>query len=268
MPLFLILNLCKARIATYFYIIYYIVQGANRHFFLFAPVLHKGKIFMQQIWTLKVEWDSLLSTDIIERWKAFMRDLDTYKNIRIPRKVISYFIEIHGFCDDSEEAYGSCIYIRTRGTNEIYHAQLLCAKTRVPPLRAVTIPRLELNGALLLAELARKIADAWGSNIHSFQLWTDSTVVLGWLNSFSKRLKTYVANRVNQILEITQGRQWKHVRINENPADLASRGMKPSELLGNTFWWNGPEYLIQYDKQWNISASSDDEETLPKIKTV
>jgi len=236
-----------------------------------APVLLKGKIFMQQIWALKVEWDSPLSTDIIDRWKNFMRDLETLKNIYIPRKVIpvaSNFIELHGFCDASEEAYGACIYIRARGSNETYYAHLLCAKTRIAPLKAVTIPRLELNGALLLAELARKVADAWDSNVHSFQLWTDSTVVLGWLNSHNKRLKTYVANRVSQILEITQTNQWRHVRTNENPADIASRGVKPSQLLNSTFWWNGPEWLTQDDKKWSISALPDEEDTLPEIKPV
>ncbi|CAI6377504.1 unnamed protein product [Macrosiphum euphorbiae] len=236
-----------------------------------APVLLKGKIFMQQIWALKVEWDSPLSADVIERWKTFMRDLETLRNICIPRKVIPAacnFIEFHGFCDASEEAYGACIYIRTRGTNKTYHAQLMCAKTRVAPLKAVTIPRLELNGALLLAELARKVADAWGNNTHSFQLWTDSTVVLGWLNSHNKRLKTYVANRVNQILEITEARQWRHVRTNENPADIASRGVKPAELLRNNFWWNGPDWLTQDAEQWKISALPDEEEILPEIKPV
>ncbi|XP_008183125.1 uncharacterized protein LOC103309446 [Acyrthosiphon pisum] len=236
-----------------------------------APVLLKGKIFMQQIWVLKVEWDSPLSADVIERWKTFMQDLETLKNIYIPRKVIPAvcnFIEFHGFCDASEEAYGACIYIRTGGTNETYHAQLMCAKTRVAPLKAMTIPRLELNGALLLAELAKKVADAWGNYTHSFQLWTDSTVVLGWLNSHSRRLKTYVANRVNQILEITEARQWRHVRTNENPADIASRGVKPAELLRNTFWWNGPEWLTQDAEKWRISALPDEEETLPEIKPV
>jgi len=236
-----------------------------------APVLLKGKIFMQQIWALKVEWDGLLSADVIERWKTFLRELETLKNVSIPRKVIPYvckFIEFHGFCDASEEAYGACVYIRTRGINDIYQAQLICAKTRVAPLKAATIPHLELNGALLLAELANKVADAWRNNIHSFQLWTDSTVVLGWLNSHSKRLKTYVANRVNQTLEITEPRQWKHVRNNENLADIASRGVKPAELLMNTFWWNGPEWLIQDAEQWSISALPDEEETLPEIKPV
>jgi len=236
-----------------------------------APVILRGKMFMQQIWALKVEWDSPLSADVIERWKTFMQDLEILKDIRIPRKaipVVNNFIEFHGFCDASEEAYGACIYIRTGGINEIYHAQLLCAKTRVAPLKAMTIPRLELNGALLLAELARKIADAWGNNIHSFQLWTDSTVVLGWLNSHNKRLKTYVANRVNQIQEITQTSQWRHVRTNENPADIASRGVKPSDLLNNTFWWNGPEWLMQDNRQWSVSALPDEEETLPEIRPV
>lgn len=236
-----------------------------------APALLKGKIFMQQVWALKVDWDCPLSTDIKTRWEAFIKDLEILKNLYVPRKVIPYtsnVIEFHGFSDASEEAYGACLYVRTRDNNGMHHTRLLCAKTRVAPLKGSTIPRLELNGALLLTEIAKRMSEAWSIDVHSFQLWTDSTVVLGWLNNHGKRLKTYVSNRVNQILEITCAQQWKHVRTNENPADMASRGIKPSQLLNNTFWWNGPEWLVKDDQQWIISGIPEKEENLPETKEV
>lgn len=91
-------------------------------------------------------------------------------------------------------------------------------------------------------------------------------MVLGWLNNHGKRLKTYVSNRVNQILETTNAQQWRHVRTNKNPADMASRGIKPSELLKNKFWRNAPEWLIEDNKQWTISGIPDKEEDLPETK--
>ena len=65
-------------------------------------------------------------------------------------------------------------------------------------------------------------------------------VVLSWLNSDSSRLKTYVSNRVTQIIEVSSPSQWRHVRTNENPADIISRGMRAQELSTSTVWWHGP----------------------------
>lgn len=128
----------------------------------------------------------------------------------IPRKCIAHMslqVEIHGFCDASEEAYGSAMFVRSKDETGRWHSRLLCVRTRVAPLKGSTIPRLELKGALTLAQLAKKTAEAWGLRINDIHLWTDSMVVLGWLKSQTSRLKTYVANRVNQILEITGAEQ-------------------------------------------------------------
>jgi len=68
------------------------------------------------------------------------------------------------------------------------NSQLLCTKTRLAPLKEWTIPRLELSGALLLVELANKVAESWSVELYTFLLWTDSSIVFGWLNSQTTRL--------------------------------------------------------------------------------
>lgn len=112
-----------------------------------------------------------------------------------------------------KKTYGACIYLRSQSGDEKWHSRLLCAKTRVAPLKGSTIPWLELNGALLLAELAQRVAESWKINIHQFKLWTDSTIVLGWFQS--SRLKTYVANRVAQILDVTEVNRWNYTGTQE-----------------------------------------------------
>jgi len=174
-----------------------------------APVLIKGKIFLKQLWQLKIDWDTQLQEDLQMKWRSYYEELQTFKNLSIPRKSIfsiSEKIEMHGFCDASLEAYGACIYVRSLGHNGTWHSQLLCSKTRIAPLKGITIPRLELNGAHLLVQLVIKIS--WKINSLDFHLWTDSMVVLTWLNSDSSRLKTYVSNRVTQILEVSSPSQW------------------------------------------------------------
>lgn len=147
-----------------------------------APVLIKGKIFLQQLWQLKIEWDSPLPTDLASRWERFYQELKELSSMSIPRKCIPHMslqVEIHGFCDTSEEAYGAAMFVRSKGKMGRWHSRLLCARTRVAPLKGSTIPRLELNGALTLAQLAKKTAEAWELRINDIHLWTDSMVVLG-----------------------------------------------------------------------------------------
>lgn len=117
---------------------------------------------------------------------------------------------MHGFCNASEEAFRVCVYIRSQDKEENCHSRFLCWKTRVAPLKGNTIPQMELNGALLLAELIQGVAISWKINTQDFTLWTDSTIMLGWLNSQRSRLEVYNANRVSQILELTGINKWNY----------------------------------------------------------
>ncbi|XP_060875915.1 uncharacterized protein LOC132949160 [Metopolophium dirhodum] len=128
-----------------------------------------------------MDWDKPLQIAMQTKWSIFYHSLGQLKVLEIPRKVIpslSRNIKVHGFCDDSEEAYGACIYVRSIDGNGIWSSRLLCSKTRVLPLKATTIPRLELNEALLLVELVNKVSGSWGFQLENCQLWTDSIVVL------------------------------------------------------------------------------------------
>jgi len=239
---------------------------------LLCPVLLRGKMFLQQIWSMKIDWDTQLPPEVQRRWKSFILELQDLKCLSIPRKVKPLSDEppeIHGFCDASQQAYGACIYIRTRDNQGRWHSQLLCARTRVAPLKEWTIPRLELSGALLLAELATKVAESWSVELYTFQLWTDSSIVLGWLNSQTTRLKTFVSNRINQILELTDVNQWHHIKGEDNPADLASRGLRPTEILSSAKWWNGPSWLVTERYNWKAETESIvEEEDLPEKKPI
>lgn len=236
-----------------------------------TPVLIKGKIFLQQLWQLKVGWDKPLVNEMKNRWELFYQQLQELGSLPIPRKCIpvcTIDIEFHGFCDASLEAYGACVYVRSKDHNGKWYSHIACSKSRVAPLRGATIPRLELCGALVLTQLAEKVAKAWDVKITSFHFWTDSTVVLGWLNCQTSRLKTYVANRVEQILEVTNADQWKHVVTDQNPADLLSRGISPIELKDSILWWSGPRWLIEEERPEMQDHIVVKEQLLPEIREV
>ncbi|XP_076483010.1 uncharacterized protein LOC117161893 [Bombus vancouverensis nearcticus] len=156
--------------------------------------------------------------------------------------------ELHGFCDASERAFGACVYLRIITPDGHVWTRLLTAKSKVAPLKSQTIPRLELSGALLLASLATTVLQALPSNISRTVYWTDSTIVLHWINTSPHTLKTFVANRVTEIQQKTHTSDWRHIPTADNPADLISRGQSPEDFLRPAIWQHGPEWLQQPER--------------------
>jgi hypothetical protein len=122
------------------------------------------------------------------------------------------------------------------------HISLVTSKTKVAPIKRLTIPRLELCGAHLLARLLYHVQNTFGLPLNCVYAWTDSTIVLSWLVGNPRCFKTYVGNRIYHILELTSPDRWNHVDGADNPADSPSRGLLPSELLGHGLWWYGPKW--------------------------
>ena len=128
---------------------------------LLGPVIVRYKISTQQLWLRQISWDEELPHDLQETWKKLYQQLPALKNISIPRLVKIKgeitTIQIHGFCDASERTFGACVYVLSGNANGNLHSQLLCSKSRVSPVKQVSIPRLELCGAQLLARLIKKV---------------------------------------------------------------------------------------------------------------
>ena len=237
---------------------------------LVSPAIIKAKVLMQKLWTLKLDWDESLPQDIHTEWTQIYQEIMNINEIVIPRHALSTSykgLEFHGFCDASEIAYGACIYICSINKDGTRNVQLLCAKSRVAPLKATSIPRLELLGALLLAQLSHKVLTACNANKNQWHFWTDSMVVLAWIKSTSKKWKTFVANRTAEIQELTNER-WKHVESAHNPADLISRGVSTTNLRESNLWWNGPSWLSFNKNYWPVSSTDDIQDTSEQRKIV
>ena len=152
--------------------------------------------------------------------------------------------ELHGFSDASVKAYGAVVYIRSTYQHHSPVLALVTSKTKVAPLKPSTIPRLKLCGAVLLTKLLTTVKTALGIPDQHVHAWTDSSIVLSWLDGHPRDFKVYVANRVSFILQVTSPQSWRHVPTADNPADCASRGMMPKDLLTHDLWWNGPSWLL------------------------
>ncbi|XP_068144195.1 uncharacterized protein [Drosophila tropicalis] len=217
-----------------------------------APFVIQAKVFMQELWLQELGWDDQLPSELHHRWQDFTKSYSFLDQIRIPRWVLhdpNSDIQFHCFCDASQRAYGAAIYVRVSNDQGI-SCCLLAAKSRVAPVKTVSLPRLELCGATLLAELAAAVLPQLPVDNAEAFYWSDSTVVLSWLNKPPRTWTTFVANRVAKIVTATNDAPWNHVSSEDNPADLPSRGLSAQELVHKDLWWHGPPWLREPQESW------------------
>ena len=174
--------------------------------------------------------------------------------------------ELHHISDASTKGYGQCSYLRLTNGNSDTHCSLIASKSRVTPIRPITVPRLELTAAVLSVKMSKQLVkELRFENIEEY-FWTDSKVVLGYLTNESRRFHVYVANQVQKIKEHSPTAKWKYIRSEENPADLSSRGVSAHDLVENKMWWKGPIFLQDSSWKWvsddEVDVSPDD----PKLK--
>ncbi|UYV82848.1 hypothetical protein LAZ67_22001069, partial [Cordylochernes scorpioides] len=198
----------------------------------------------------KTSWDEPIESDIKSNWNKFQTQLSCLKEIKIPRYLNSSSSEIeelqlHGFCDASLNAYSAVFYLKTRFKIQKIKINLITSKTKVAPLKTITIPRLELSAALLLAQLNQVILESFPFQPDKTFLWTDSQICIDWIRSDASRWKAFVSNRVSSIQNLTQITDWFHVSSQDNPADCASRGIMPQDLVNHRIWWRDTQGLLR-----------------------
>ncbi|UYV79770.1 K02A2.6-like [Cordylochernes scorpioides] len=207
----------------------------------------------------KTSWDEPIESDIKSNWNKFQTQLSCLKEIKIPRYLNSSSSEIeelqlHGFFDASLNAYSAVFYLKTRFKIQKIKINLITSKTKVAPLKTITIPRLELSAALLLAKLNQVILESFPFQPDKTFLWTDSQFCIDWIRSDASRWKAFVSNRVSSIQNLTQITDWFHVSSQDNPADCASRGIMPQDLVNHRIWWRGPIWLQENNVRYIPSS--------------
>ena len=220
-----------------------------------SPAIILLKILLQRLWERNLDWDDPVPEEIKHTWTKWKDELPDLRNHLVPRpyfpkevKVVS--TQLHGFCDASEVAYSSVVYLRAIDSEGGVHTSLVMAKTKVAPIKRLSIPRLELCSGVILSKVLSHVADVLQIPSTNIFAWTDSQVVLAWLKGNPRRFKPFVGNRIAEISEALPVGCWRHVRGTENPADCASRGMFPSQLAQHDLWWHGPQWLKDEVKGW------------------
>ncbi|XP_062421503.1 uncharacterized protein LOC134132867 [Pungitius pungitius] len=213
-----------------------------------APFILLGKQILQQLCRDKVGWDEPLPEETRTQWESWLQDLQNLSDVRIKRCYVpANFSEVkqyqlHHFSDASVTGYGECTYLRAINTSGDVHCSLVMGKARVAPTKVTTIPRLELSAAVVAARISVMLRNELEINGLQEYFWTDSKVVLGYINNEARRFHVFVANRIQRIKSTSDPQQWRFVRSEDNPADHASRGLKADQLVSST-WFKGPEFL-------------------------
>ena len=179
------------------------------------------------------------------------KELSILNEITIPR---SYFcqtveaIELHIFGDSSQDAFSAVTFLRGKQTNDdgvVTQLAFVFGKARIAPMKALTIPKLELPAALLAARLRDEVHRALSLKIDKTFMWSDSSTVLQWLHSLEKQ-PAFVANRVCEILELTTVDEWHYLPSAHNPVDAGTRGI-PATALVNSCCLTRPDFLKTTD---------------------
>ena len=223
----------------------------------------KAKIIMQTIWIKQFDWDEDLDESTLQDINLWVSELPEINKIRIPRCLTSKKefkqTQLHVFVDASENAMAAVAYLRKSIDNNNIEVFFISSKTKIAPIQTMSIPRLELMAAELGVSMKEQIITSISLSKEDIIFWTDSKDVMGWIKNRSKLFKPFVAHRVGKIQQTTEGNKWMHIPSKLNPADLASRGIKASELASIPEWYNGPTFLSDSQDSWPEQQRSESE---------
>jgi hypothetical protein len=217
------------------------------------------RIPLQGLWARDLGWDQPLDEETVRSLRDMADGAESVRQIALPRHV-GHVLRVDVYVDASPKAYAACVIT----TSRVGESHLLLARARVAPRKPeLSLPRLELLGAVLGIRLFRKVSGLFSEDVQT-TFWCDSTIALAWITAESgSRWKLFVQNRVTEIRQTTEAHQWRKIASASNPADLATRGISGEELrFRGELWWRGP----QSSEQVGEDELTLDEETRAAVR--
>ncbi|XP_053691773.1 uncharacterized protein LOC128740262 [Sabethes cyaneus] len=221
-----------------------------------APITVCGKMLIQDLWRTGCDWDTKIDTVSFQKWLRLMQMMRSIGSFKLPR---SYFgsaksdevtdLQLHIFADASETAYGCVAYFRAVVRGEVT-CTLVMSRSKVAPLKQISIPRLELLAAVLGARLSRTVVENHNLKIEKVVYWIDASVVLSWIRSDQRRYKQFVGFRIGELLSLTKISDWRWVPTRLNVADQLTKWGKDPEMHPDSAWVRGPAFLYKTSEEW------------------
>ncbi|KAK6114162.1 Pao retrotransposon peptidase family protein [Brugia pahangi] len=224
-----------------------------------VPLIVPFKIFLQELWRKNIHWDQPLDNQLIETWNNLVVKCPTHIK-EIPRFTIdlSQQITFHVFTDASTVAYAAVVY-----AHQNTHTSLLFAKSRLAPIKGMTIPKLELLAILIGVRAAQFVIKQMQLENPKVVVWSDSRCALHWIQNNSRLLPKFIQNRVEEIQMAKFA--YRYIPSEHNPADIATRGTIPTRLISYEPWWSGPTWINGNEPNWphweyDVPQEEDNEE--------
>jgi hypothetical protein len=215
----------------------------------FSPILIRGKMLVQELWKAQVKWDDSIPDSMLQELSFLVQEMICLQEIKVPRWIkVTAKIQLHSFSDASGKAYGAVSYLRCEQGDGSVKVNIIFAKGRLVPIKAVTIPKLELTAMVLAKRISVFVVNQLRLEIDEVHIWTDSMCTLQWIHSTKVR-SVYVENRVKEI-RAEKTYRTRFVPSEENPADILSRGSSVESLQKNDLWWHGPSFLMHPESKW------------------
>ncbi|XP_053663516.1 uncharacterized protein LOC128712653 [Anopheles marshallii] len=226
--------------------------GLIGHFLMFL------KILLQDLWRTGIHWDKKVEGEAAKkwlRWTGLLPELEKLMIRRCYRSITSSpCVQLHVFTDASQSGMAAVAYLRFEESG-VVECALVGSKTRVAPLKLLSIPRLELQAAVIGARFADHIAKAHRLRIDKRVFWTDSRNVVSWIKSDHRRYSPFVAFRVSELSEITDANEWRWLSTKVNVADDGTKWQGDPDLTSSSRWFRGPEFLWEVEENWPINKN-------------
>ncbi|XP_048485725.1 uncharacterized protein LOC125490479 [Plutella xylostella] len=219
-----------------------------------------AKILLQDLWRMRLDWDEPLPEEEAATFGRWLRGLDELDALQIPRcyDPTQGHRQLHVFCDASEVAYAAAAYWRVEHPDGSIAVTLAAAKSKVAPIKALSIPRLELQAAVIGTRLADMVQREHRWKPESVHYWTDSRTVLQWIAKDARRYSPFVAHRLGEVAEYTDAEAWRWVPTAMNVADDATRPNYSPGTNANR-WFVGPDFLRGPESKWPAPINNPEE---------
>ena len=211
-----------------------------------VPFVLEVKLLLQELWRLKIGWDEEIPKHLLTRFLKWSSLVPKISEVHIPRwfgctNLSSETVQLHLFADASTKAYGAVAYLRVENQGTVT-ITFVMGRSRLAPMKIITIPKLELQAAVIAVRLKEAISNSISIDINETIFWTDSVTVLKYIRNTDTRFSAFVMHRVNEIKTYSMIKEWRHVPGDLNVADESTR---PTLLIhsADSKWLSGPSFL-------------------------
>ena len=237
------------------------VMGIYDPLGLLSPVVLAAKLLLRETWKAQLDWDETMSSVLVEDWKRFFTALFEAEKLEFSRCLTPENAvgnpQLIILSDGSEEAYGCAAYIRWQLADGTFWCTLIMAKSRIAPVNRVSIPQMELNGAVLNKRIREVITSESRFNFEKIHQFVDSETVLCQLYKVSQKFRVYEGVRIGEIQAATHGnmQEWGWVSTEDNVADLTTRPQPVSAIGPGSAWMSGPAFLYKPEEEWPVKRN-------------